>query len=178
VGIVTHRDWRFERDLNKPVSQIMTPKARLVTVLEGSPMDKVVELFREHRLEKILIVNHSFHLRGMITVKDLQKAKDKPNACKDASGRLRVGAAIGTGKDSKERALRLIEAGVDVIVVDTAHGHSKGVIDQIKWLRSQNSEVQIIGGNIATAEAAIALVEAGVDAVKVGIGPGSICTTR
>ncbi|MBN9287122.1 MAG: IMP dehydrogenase [Gammaproteobacteria bacterium 39-13] len=178
VGIVTHRDWRFENDLNLPVARIMTPKERLVTVPEGTGMEQVVGLFREHRLEKILIVNSKFQLRGLITVKDLQKAKDKPLACKDESGRLCVGAAVGTGKETEERTNALVEAGVDVIVVDTAHGHSQGVIERVRWLKQHYPQVQVIGGNIATAEAALALMEAGVDAVKVGIGPGSICTTR
>lgn len=178
VGIVTHRDWRFETDLNSPVSRIMTPKDRLVTVLEGSNMDAVVKLFREHRLEKLLIVNPSYELRGLITVKDLQKAKDKPLASKDDMGRLCVGAAVGTGKDTADRVSALVEAGVDILVVDTAHGHSQGVIDRVRWLKQNYPQVQVIAGNIATGEAAIDLVEAGADAVKVGIGPGSICTTR
>lgn len=178
VGIVTHRDWRFETNLNLPVSEIMTPKTRLVTVPEGTSMNDAVALFREHRLEKLLIVNKQFELRGLMTVKDFQKAKDKPFACKDEQGRLRVGAAVGVGKDTDIRAQLLVEAGVDVIVVDTAHGHSKGVIDRVKWLKQQYPDLQVIAGNVATAEGALALVEAGADGVKVGIGPGSICTTR
>lgn len=178
VGIVTHRDWRFETDLNLPVSRIMTPKERLVTVPEGTDMDKVIDLFRTHRLEKILVVNSQFKLRGLMTVKDLEKAKDKPLASKDASGRLRVGAAVGTSLDTSDRMAALIEAGVDVIVVDTAHGHSEGVLNKIKLFKKSYPNVDLIGGNVATAEGALALVEAGVDAVKVGIGPGSICTTR
>ncbi|MBS0286167.1 MAG: IMP dehydrogenase [Proteobacteria bacterium] len=178
VGIVTHRDWRFENDLNLPVARIMTPKERLVTVPEGTQMNEVVGLFREHRLEKILIVNDAFKLRGLITVKDLQKAKDKPLACKDESGRLCVGAAVGTGKETEERISALNEAGVDVVVVDTAHGHSQGVIDRVTWVKKNYPELQVIAGNIATADGALALVKAGADAVKVGIGPGSICTTR
>jgi IMP dehydrogenase len=178
VGIVTHRDWRFETDLNLPVARIMTPKERLVTVPEGTETDQVVPLFREHRLEKILIVNSSFQLRGLITVKDLQKAKDKPLSCKDELGRLCVGAAVGTGKDTEDRAFALVEAGVDVVVVDTAHGHSQGVIDKVKWFKKHFPQLQIIAGNVATADGALALVAAGADAVKVGIGPGSICTTR
>lgn len=178
VGIVTHRDWRFETDLERPVSSIMTPRERLVTVPEGTSVERAVTLFREHRLEKLLIVNERFELRGLMTVKDLQKAKDKPFACKDELGRLRVGAAIGTGKETDERAYALIEAGVDVLVVDTAHGHSQGVIDRVKWLKARFPERQVVAGNVATAEGALALVEAGVDGVKVGIGPGSICTTR
>lgn len=177
-GIVTHRDWRFEEDLNLPVSAIMTPKSRLVTVLEGTGMEKIIHLFRVHRLEKILVVNSDFQLRGLITVKDLQKAKDKPLACKDELGRLRVGAAIGTSQDTQERAHALVQAGVDVIVIDTAHGHSQGVLDKVRWFKNAFPEVQLIGGNIATQEAALALAKAGVDGIKVGIGPGSICTTR
>jgi len=178
VGIVTHRDWRFETDLDLPVARIMTPKERLVTVPEGTETDQVVPLFREHRLEKILIVNDRFQLRGLITVKDLQKAKDKPLACKDELGRLCVGAAVGTGKDTQERAFALVEAGVDVVVVDTAHGHSQGVIDKVKWFKKHFPQLQIVAGNVATADGALALVAAGADAIKVGIGPGSICTTR
>lgn len=178
VGIVTHRDWRFETDHNLPVARIMTPKERLVTVPEGTGMETVINLLREHRLEKILVVNQQFQLRGLITVKDLQKAKDKPLACKDEAGRLCVGAAISTGKDTDDRAAALIEVGADVLVVDTAHGHSHGVIDRVRWIKQHFPNVQIIAGNIATAEGALALVKAGADAVKVGIGPGSICTTR
>jgi IMP dehydrogenase len=178
IGIVTHRDYRFESNLSSPVSTIMTPEARLVTVLEGTPMETVVQLFRERRLEKILVVNNYFQLRGLITVKDLQKAKDKPLACKDDAGRLCVGAAVGTHKDTEERAHALVEAGADVIVVDTAHGHSQGVLERVKWFKKYFPHVQVIAGNIATAEGALALVAAGADAIKVGIGPGSICTTR
>ncbi len=178
VGIVTHRDWRFENDHNLPVARIMTPKERLVTVSEGTAMTQVVELFREHRLEKILIVNDAFKLKGLITVKDLQKAKDKPLACKDESGRLCVGAAVGTGKETEERVSALAQAGVDVIIVDTAHGHSQGVLDRVKWVKQHYPQLQVIAGNVATAEGALALVKAGADGVKVGIGPGSICTTR
>lgn len=178
VGIVTHRDWRFEQDLNLPVSSIMTPKERLITVPEGTGMDKIIGLFKEHRLEKILIVNDAFRLCGLITVKDLQKAKDKPLACKDELGRLRVGAAIGTNEESEQRAQALVAAGVDVVLIDTAHGHSQGVIERVKWFKRNFPEVQLMAGNIATADGALALVKAGADAVKVGIGPGSICTTR
>lgn len=178
VGIVTHRDWRFETDHNLPVAQIMTGKERLVTVLEGTSNEEVVDLFRKHRLEKILIVDNSFKLKGLCTVKDMQKAKDKPLACKESSGQLCVGAAIGTSADTEERVHALVEAGVNVLVVDTAHGHSEGVLQRIRWLKKRYPDLEVIGGNIATAEGAIALVEAGVDAVKVGIGPGSICTTR
>ncbi len=178
VGIVTHRDWRFETDLNKTVSSIMTPKSKLVTVPEGTAIDRVVDLLREHRLEKILMIDDAFKLKGLVTVKDLQKAKDKPLSCKDKNGRLRVGAAVGTHIDTYDRVTALIEAGVDILVVDTAHGHSKKVLDMISWIKKNYDPVEVIGGNVATADGAIALVEAGADAVKVGIGPGSICTTR
>jgi IMP dehydrogenase len=178
IGIVTSRDVRFETDLSKPVAQVMTPKDRLVTVKEGASRDEVIEKLQAHRIEKILVVDDNFHLRGMITVTDIRKAKEKPLACKDEQQQLRVGAATGTGEDGKERATALIEAGVDIIVVDTAHGHSKGVIEQVAWIKSHFPQVQIIGGNIATAAAAKALADAGADGVKVGIGPGSICTTR
>ncbi|MGB1883281.1 MAG: IMP dehydrogenase [Gammaproteobacteria bacterium] len=178
VGIVTSRDLRFERRFDAPVSEIMTPKDRLVTVNENAEKNDVISLLHQHRIEKILVVNDDFELRGMITVKDIQKADEYPNACKDDDERLRVGAAVGVGAGTHERVSGLVEAGVDVIVVDTAHGHSKGVLDTIKWVKSSYPECQIIGGNIATGDAAKALVEAGVDAVKVGIGPGSICTTR
>ncbi len=176
VGIVTHRDLRFETRFDEPVSRVMTPQERLVTVKEGADREEVLRLLHEHRIEKVLVVNEDFCLRGMITVKDIQKSTDKPQACKDEYGRLRVGAAIGTASD--ERAAALVEAGVDVIIVDTAHGHSQRVLDQVAWVKKNYPDVQVIGGNIATAEAARALVEAGVDGVKVGIGPGSICTTR
>ena len=178
VGIVTNRDLRFETRYDEPVSSVMTPKERLVTVREGASREEVVGLLHQHRIEKVLVVNDSFHLRGLITVKDIQKAKDKPNACKDDLERLRVGAAVGTGSDTDERVAALVEAGVDVLVVDTAHGHSQGVIDRVAWVKKNFPEMQVIGGNIATAAAALALVAAGADAVKVGIGPGSICTTR
>ncbi len=178
VGIVTGRDIRFESRMDTPVSEIMTPKDQLVTVNEGADLDEVKELLHRHRIEKVLVVNGDFELRGLITVKDIQKAKDYPLACKDDQGRLRVGAAVGTGGDTDARIAALAEAGVDVIVVDTAHGHSKGVIDRVRWVKENYPQVQVIGGNIATADAAIALAEAGADAVKVGIGPGSICTTR
>ncbi|HLV77504.1 MAG TPA: IMP dehydrogenase [Marinobacter sp.] len=178
VGIVTGRDIRFESRMETPVRDIMTPKDKLVTVKEGADLNEVKELLHRHRIEKVLIVNDEFQLRGLITVKDIQKAKDYPLACKDDQGRLRVGAAVGTGGDTEARVAALAEAGVDVIVVDTAHGHSKGVIDRVRWVKENYPEVQVIGGNIATAEAAIALADAGADGVKVGIGPGSICTTR
>ncbi|MGE4046169.1 MAG: IMP dehydrogenase [Acetobacteraceae bacterium] len=176
VGIVTRRDLRFENKLDQPVSSIMTPKERLVTVKEGAERDEIIRLLHKHRIEKILVVNDRFHLRGMITVKDIQKAKDFPNACKDDHGRLRVGAAIGTAAD--DRADALVAAGVDVIVVDTAHGHSQKVLDTVRAIKKRYPDMQVIGGNIGTADAARALYEAGADAVKVGIGPGSICTTR
>ncbi|RMJ06071.1 Inosine-5'-monophosphate dehydrogenase [Marinobacter litoralis] len=178
VGIVTGRDIRFESRMDTPVRDIMTGKENLVTVKEGANLDEVKELLHKHRIEKILVVNDSFELRGLITVKDIQKAKDYPMACKDDQGRLRVGAAVGTGGDTEARVQALVEAGVDVIVVDTAHGHSKGVIERVRWVKESYPQLQVIGGNIATSDAAIALVEAGADAVKVGIGPGSICTTR
>lgn len=178
IGIVTNRDLRFETRYSEPVSSVMTPKERLVTVKEGASREEILGLLHQHRIEKLLVVNDSFHLRGLITVKDIQKAKDKPNACKDEYEQLRVGAAVGTGGDTEERVTALVEAGVDVVVVDTAHGHSQGVLDRVAWVKKNFPDLQVIGGNIATAAAATALVEAGADAVKVGIGPGSICTTR
>ncbi len=178
VGIVTNRDLRFETRYEAPVSAVMTPRERLVTVREGAPKEEVVRLLHQHRIEKILVVDDEFRLRGLITVKDIQKAKDYPNACKDEQERLRVGAAVGVGAGTDERVEALVAAGADVIVVDTAHGHSQGVIDRVRWIKRHYPEVQVIGGNIATGEAAVALLEAGADAVKVGIGPGSICTTR
>jgi IMP dehydrogenase len=178
VGIVTCRDLRFETHYDGPVSGIMTPKERLVTVQEGASRDEIANLLHQHRIEKLLVVNDNFQLRGMITVKDIQKATDNPNACKDEYQRLRVGAAVGTGEDAKARIVALIEANVDVIVVDTAHGHAQGVLNEVRWIKQHYPDVQLIGGNIATANAAKALADAGVDAVKVGIGPGSICTTR
>lgn len=178
VGIVTNRDLRFEPRLDQPVANIMTPKERLVTVKEGASREEATALLHKHRLERVLVVNDAFELRGLITVKDIQKSTEYPNACKDAMGRLRVGAAVGTGEDTEERVVALIKAGVDVIVVDTAHGHSKGVLERVKWVKRTYPEIQVVGGNIATAAAATALVEHGADAVKVGIGPGSICTTR
>ncbi|MFO1424983.1 MAG: IMP dehydrogenase [Candidatus Competibacteraceae bacterium] len=178
VGIVTSRDLRFEHNMDAPVSAIMTPKERLVTVREGASREEIVALLHKHRIEKVLVVNDRFQLRGMITVKDIQKSSDFPHACKDEWGRLRVGAAVGTGGDTEERVATLVSAGVDVIVVDTAHGHSRNVLNRVRWVKDQFSKVQVIGGNIATAAAARDLVEAGADAVKVGIGPGSICTTR
>lgn len=178
VGIVTGRDIRFESRLDTRVADIMTPKEKLVTVREGADLDQVKELLHRHRIEKVLVVNDNFELRGLITVKDIQKAKDYPRACKDDQGRLRVGAAVGTGGDTEARVAALVEAGVDVIVVDTAHGHSVGVIERVRWIKQHYPDVQVVGGNIATTDAALALADAGADAVKVGIGPGSICTTR
>ncbi|MBA3564809.1 MAG: IMP dehydrogenase [Gammaproteobacteria bacterium] len=178
VGIVTHRDLRFENRLDAAVATVMTPKDRLVTVREGADKDEVLLLLHRHRIEKVLVVDDQFALKGMITAKDFQKAKDYPNACKDARGALRVGAAVGTGADTDERVDALVEAGVDVIVVDTSHGHTRGVLDRVKRIKSAHPEMQVIGGNVVTADGALALVDAGVDGVKVGIGPGSICTTR
>jgi IMP dehydrogenase len=178
VGIVTARDLRFETRYEAPVTEIMTPQDRLVTVQEGASREEVQALLHKHRIEKVLVVNEGFHLRGMITVKDIQKSTDFPDACKDELGRLRVGAAVGTGGDSEERVAALVEAEVDLIVVDTAHGHSQGVLDRVRWIKRSFPDVQVVGGNIATAAAARDLAEAGADGVKVGIGPGSICTTR
>ena len=178
VGIVTSRDRRFEINLDLPVTHVMTPKDSLVTVAEGAGKKEVIALLHKHRIERVLVVNDDFKLRGMITVKDIQKSTDYPNACKDEDGQLRVGAAVGTGGDTEERVEALVQAGVDVVIVDTAHGHSQGVIDRVRWVKQQYPDIQVIGGNIATAAAARALVEAGADGVKVGIGPGSICTTR
>jgi IMP dehydrogenase len=178
VGIVTSRDLRFELKKDEPVSSIMTPKDRLVTVLEGASRGEVRKKLHENRIEKVLVVDDNFKLKGMVTVKDIQKAKDYPYACRDNQERLRVGAAVGVGEGTDERVKALVEAEVDVIVVDTAHGHSQGVLDRVKWVKENYPQVDVIGGNIATGKAARALVEAGADAVKVGIGPGSICTTR
>jgi IMP dehydrogenase len=178
LGIVTHRDLRFETRLDAPVSTVMTPKERLVTVREGADDDEVLSLLHRHRIEKVLVVSKDFELRGMITAKDFQKASDYPRACKDSNGALRVGAAVGTGFDTDERVAALVQAGVDVIVVDTSHGFSRGVIERVGKIRKQYPDLQIIAGNVVTAEAALALADAGADTVKVGIGPGSICTTR
>ena len=178
VGIVTSRDLRFVSKVTPKVSSIMTPKDRLVTVKEGASKEQVKSLLHKNRIEKVLVINSKFHLKGMITVKDLQKSKEFPNACKDNLQRLRVGAAIGVGKDMSERVKNLINAEVDLLVIDTAHGHSKMIIDAVKLIRKKYPKIQLIAGNIATKEAAKALIKAGVDAVKVGIGPGSICTTR
>jgi IMP dehydrogenase len=178
VGIVTSRDLRFERRFSEPVATAMTPKKRLVTVREGASREQVIAKLHEHRIEKVLVVDARFRLKGMITVKDIQKSSDYPLACKDGEGRLRVGAAVGTGPETEDRVAALIEADVDVIVVDTAHGHSRGVLERVARIKKKYPQLQVIGGNIATADGAKALADAGADAVKVGIGPGSICTTR
>ena len=177
AGIVTSRDMRFKRDLSTRVADVMTTREKLVTVPEGTPLEEIKQKLQEHRIEKILVVNGE-ELVGMVTVRDIKKARNYPNAAKDTDGRLLVGAAVGTGAETPDRVDALVKAGVDVIVVDTAHGHSRGVIERVRWVKETYSDVQVIGGNIATAAAARALVEAGADAVKVGIGPGSICTTR
>ncbi|MEH6517355.1 MAG: IMP dehydrogenase [Halioglobus sp.] len=178
VGIVTRRDLRFESNMEKAVSAIMTPKAQLITVKEGASAEQVQSLLHKHRIEKILVVNENFDLTGMITVKDFDKAESFPHASKDSAGQLRVGASVGTSPDTDDRVEALVRAGVDVLVVDTAHGHSRNVIERVKKIKADYPDMQVIGGNIATGEAAIALAEAGADGVKVGIGPGSICTTR
>ncbi|MCS2608478.1 IMP dehydrogenase [Halomonas dongshanensis] len=178
VGIVTERDMRFQPSASDSVEAIMTPRERLVTVAEGTKLDEIKAKMQEHRVEKMLIVDDAFHLRGLVTFQDIEKARTYPNAAKDSDGRLLVGAAVGTGPETPDRVAALVEAGVDVIIVDTAHGHSHGVIERVRWVKERYPEVQVIGGNIATAAAAKALAEAGADAVKVGIGPGSICTTR
>lgn len=178
VGIITGRDVRFITDWSRTVDEVMTPKARLVTVMEGTPLPDVQKLMHTHRIEKVLVVDNDFKLTGLITVKDFQKAEQKPNACKDELGRLRVGGAVGAGAGNEERVDALVHAGVDVLLIDSSHGHSEGVLQRIRDTREKYPELQIVGGNVATAEGALALVEAGVNAVKVGIGPGSICTTR
>jgi IMP dehydrogenase len=178
VGIVTHRDLRFEQRFDEPVSIVMTPKERLVTVRENAPKDDVLHLLHQHRIEKVLVVDKAGRLKGMITVKDFQKATEFPRACKDSSGRLRVGAAVGTSPDTIDRVAQLMEAGVDVIIVDTSHGHSRGVLEMVSRIKKTYGDLDVIGGNIVTGDAAEALVAAGADGVKVGIGPGSICTTR
>ena len=178
VGIVTSRDIRFVTDMSQSVSKIMTPKDKLVTVKEKEDPRVVLDLLHDHRIERVLVVDDNFALKGMITVSDMMKQSDHPNACKDDSGRLRVGAAVGTGAETEERVTALVKAGVDVIIVDTAHGHSQGVLDRVAWVKQNFPQLQVIGGNIATGEAALDLVKAGADGVKVGIGPGSICTTR
>ena len=178
VGIITNRDLRFETNLDQPIKNIMVPKSRLITVNEGTTREDAMALLHEHRLERVLVVNDAFELRGLITVKDITKTSEHPDACKDEQGRLRVGAAVGVGEGDDKRAEKLAEAGVDVIVVDTAHGHTQGVLNQILWIKKRFPHIQVIGGNIATAAAAKALADHGADGVKVGIGPGSICTTR
>ena len=178
VGMVTNRDSRFETDLDAPLRAIMTPKDRLVFVKEGASPEEARALLHKHRLERVLVVNDSFELRGLVTVKDILKATEHPYACKDEQGKLRVGAAVGVGEGTEERVQRLVEAGVDVIVVDTAHGHAQGVLDRVQWVKRTYPQIEVIGGNIATTSAAKALVDHGADGVKVGIGPGSICTTR
>ena len=178
VGIVTNRDLRFEENLNQPVKNVMTPRERLVTVKEGADKDEIMRLLHQHRLERLLVIDKNDTLKGLITVKDIQKSSDHPNACKDQDERLRVGAAVGVSDDTDKRVELLIDAGVDLIVVDTAHGHSKAVLDRIKWIKKHFSSTEVIGGNIATADAAKALMDHGANGVKVGIGPGSICTTR
>ncbi|MFW5431584.1 MAG: IMP dehydrogenase [Methylophilaceae bacterium] len=178
VGIVTNRDLRFETNFDQPITNIMTPRDRLVTIKEGAPREEAIHLLHQHRLERVLIIDDEDTLKGLITVKDIQKSSDHPNANKDSAGRLRTGAAVGVGDDTEERVTALAEAGVDVLVVDTAHGHSQGVIDRVSWVKKNFSNIDVIGGNIATAEAAKALVDVGADGIKVGIGPGSICTTR
>ncbi len=178
VGIVTGRDMRFEKKLDDPVRNIMTRKDRLVTVREGTSEEEVIQLLHKHRIEKVLVVNDAFELRGLITVKDIQKAHDFPNSAKDADEQLLCGAAVGVGADAEARIEALVAAGVDVLIVDTAHGHSQGVIERVAWVKKTYPQVQVIGGNIVTGDAALALMDAGADAVKVGVGPGSICTTR
>jgi len=178
VGIVTNRDLRFETNLDQAISNIMTPRDRLITVREGASREEAIHLLHQYRLERVLVIDDKDVLKGLITVKDIQKSHDHPFACKDSKGRLRVGAAVGVGEGTEERVAALAAAGVDVIVVDTAHGHSQGVLDRVKWVKKNYPKIEVIGGNIATADAAKALVDAGADGVKVGIGPGSICTTR
>ena len=178
VGIVTNRDLRFETNLDQPVSQVMTPAERLITVREGEDLETAKALMHKHRLQRVLVVNDAMELKGLVTVRDMLKSTEHPNACKDEQGRLLVGAAVGVGKGTEDRVERLIDAGVDVIVVDTAHGHSQGVLERVRWVKHNYPSTQLIGGNIATAAAAKALVDHGADGVKVGIGPGSICTTR
>jgi IMP dehydrogenase len=178
VGIVTNRDLRFETELDQPVRAIMTPRERLVTVREGATLEEAKALMHKHRLERVLVVNAAFELRGLMTVKDILKSSEHPNACKDDLGKLRVGAAVGVGEGTEERVAALVEAGVDLLVVDTAHGHAQGVLDRVKWIKTNFPRIEVVGGNIATAAGARALVDHGADGVKVGIGPGSICTTR
>ncbi|MXW06590.1 MAG: IMP dehydrogenase [Gammaproteobacteria bacterium] len=178
VGIVTHRDIRFQENLEALVSEVMTPRSRLITAAESASFSEITQLLHEHRIEKILLVDEEYRLTGMVTVKDIEKAKTYPNACKDGHGRLRAGASVGTSADTDDRVAALVDAEVDVLVVDTAHGHSRGVLDRIRWIKQSFPKLQVIGGNVATAEGAQEIINAGADAVKVGIGPGSICTTR
>jgi IMP dehydrogenase len=178
VGIVTNRDLRFETKLDQPVKNIMTPQKSLITVREGASREQALELLHKHRLERVLVVDADWRLRGLVTVKDIMKETEHPHACKDAQGKLRVGAAVGVGEGTEERVAALVEAGADVLVVDTAHGHAQGVLDRVQWIKKTFPQVQVIGGNIGTADGARALVDHGADGVKVGIGPGSICTTR
>jgi IMP dehydrogenase len=178
VGIVTNRDLRFENNLDQPIKNIMTPLERLITVKENTSLEEARSLMHKHRIERVMVVNDAFELRGLMTVKDILKSNEHPFACKDSHGHLRVGAAVGVGAGTDERVVLLAEAGVDVIVVDTAHGHSQGVLDRVKWVKTNFPHVEVIGGNIATGAAALALLDHGADGVKVGIGPGSICTTR
>jgi IMP dehydrogenase len=178
VGIVTNRDLRFEAQLDQPVKAIMTPQRKLITVREGTTRDEAIALMHRHRLERVLVIDGEFQLKGLVTVKDVLKESEHPNACKDAHGKLRVGAAVGVGEGTEERVAALVEAGADVLIVDTAHGHAQGVLDRVKWIKSNFKNVEVIGGNVGTGEGAKALVDHGADGVKVGIGPGSICTTR
>src|SRR5436190_3151527 len=178
VGIVTNRDLRFETQLDQPVKAIMTPKRKLVTVRDGASREDAMKLMHQHRLERVLVVDEEFRLKGLVTVKDIIKDMKTPNACKDPQGKLRVGAAVGVGEGTDERVAALVEAGVDVLVVDTAHGHAQGVLDRVKWIKTRYPKVEVVGGNVGTGDGARSLVDHGADGVKVGIGPGSICTTR
>jgi IMP dehydrogenase len=178
VGIVTNRDLRFEAKLDQQIKSIMTPQRKLITVRDGASRDEAMQLMHKHRLERVLVVDEEFRLKGLVTVKDILKESENPNACKDPQGKLRVGAAVGVGEGTEERVAALVEAGADVLVVDTAHGHAQGVLDRVQWIKKNFSSVQVVGGNVGTAEGARALVDHGADGVKVGIGPGSICTTR
>jgi len=178
VGIVTNRDLRFEAELDQPVKSIMTPQRKLVTVREGATRVEAMALMHRHRLERVLVIDDEYRLKGLVTVKDILKESEHPNACKDAHGKLRVGAAVGVGEGTDERVAALVEAGADVLVVDTAHGHAQGVLDRVKWIKTRYPQVEVVGGNVGTGDGARALVDHGADGVKVGIGPGSICTTR
>jgi IMP dehydrogenase len=178
VGIVTNRDLRFETNLDQPVKAIMTPQRKLIAVREGASREEAKELMHRHRLERVLVIDEEFHLKGLVTVKDITKESEHPDACKDAHGKLRVGAAVGVGEGTDERVAALVEAGADVLIVDTAHGHAQGVLDRVKWIKTRYPNVEVVGGNVGTGDGARALVDHGADGVKVGIGPGSICTTR